>query len=112
MAKLKDEEKLLGMPKCYAPKGVNVDGMMRYSYDCPFCDYCLFIYVQPLTGRLVKIERGEKEVKNKNKSPHFQSMEDYEELRHKHIMKEIKALKDAKMKQYNRGNVVINKGKK
>ena len=51
-------------------------------------------------------------MKNKNKSPHFQSMEDYEELRHKHIMKEIKALKDAKMKQYNRGNVVINKGKK
>ena len=43
-------------------KGINVDGMIRYSYDCPFCDYCLWIYIQPLTGELVKIEKGEEEV--------------------------------------------------
>jgi len=40
-------------------KGINIDGMMRYSVDCPCCDDCLWIYVQPLTGTLVKVEKGE-----------------------------------------------------
>jgi hypothetical protein len=38
-------------------------------------------------------------------SKHWQYMTEYEKLRHKHIMEEIKALKDAKIKEYNRGSV-------
>lgn len=41
----------------------------------------------------------------KAKSEHWQSMTDYENLRHKHIMEELALIKEAKIREYNRGSV-------
>jgi len=41
---------------------------------------------------------------------HFDRMEKFEKLKHKHIMKEIEAIKEAKLLFYNREAIRISKG--